>query len=473
MYRLLYSPGHCSYHTRLFPNRQVSFSYFSPMEKTASGAIAAIKKDDPKTVSAWAMYDWANSVYSLVITSSIFPIFFENITRNGDGTDVISFLGYSFKNTSLYSYTLSASFLVVALITPLLSGIADYAGRKKTFMKFFCYLGGTACIGLYFFDVQWLGLSLLAVMLAGIGFSGSQVFYNAFLPEIASPSEQDRVSAKGYALGYIGSIILLVINLLMIMQPDWFGLPEGDMAARISFVMVGVWWIGFAQITFAKLPGNVYHKKVKGEYLYRGYLELRKVFFELRSTQRLKRYLIAFFVFNMGVQTVMYMAVSFAKKEIDGMPDGGLITSILIIQIIAVAGAYFFSWLSSRWGNLRALLLAVVTWIGVCIIAYVITTPYQFYFLAGLVGGVMGGIQSLSRSTYSKFLPETIDHASYFSFYDVSDKVGIVLGTFSFGLIYQITGNLRHSALAIGVYFVVGLIFLLMTPKNEKIAAGK
>ena len=443
------------------------------MEKTAEGAIAAIQMDDSKTVNAWAMYDWANSVYSLVITSSIFPIFYENITRNADGTDVIVFFGFAFKNTSLYSYTLSASFLIVALITPLLSGIADYAGRKKTFMKFFCYLGGTACIGLYFFDVAWLGLSLLMVVLAGVGFSGSQVFYNAFLPEIASPEAQDRVSAKGYALGYVGSVVLLVVNLLMIMNPDWFGLPEGDMAARISFVMVGVWWIGFAQITFARLPGNVYRKKVKGEYLYRGYLELRKVFFELRATRRLKRYLAAFFVFNMGVQTVMYMAVSFAKKEIDGMPDGGLITSILIIQIIAIAGAYFFSWLSAKKGNLNALLVAVVTWIGVCIIAYVITTPYQFYFLAALVGGVMGGIQALSRSTYSKFLPETIDHASYFSFYDVSDKVGIVLGTFSFGFIYQLTGNLRHSALAIGVYFAVGLVLLLLTPKKEKFTPRK
>jgi UMF1 family MFS transporter len=438
------------------------------MEKNAAVALNALEKDDPKTVNAWAMYDWANSVYSLVITSSIFPIFYENITRNPDGTDVITFMGQNFKNTALYSYTLSASFLIVALITPLLSGIADYAGRKKFFMQFFCYLGGTACIGLYFFSVEWLGIGLLMVVLAGIGFSGSQVFYNAFLPEIATVSQQDRVSAKGYSLGYIGSVILLIVNLAMIMYPGLFGLPEGDMPARISFVMVGIWWIGFAQITFARLPGNVHHRKVKGEYLYRGYLELRKVFKELKDNKQLKRYLRAFFVFNMGVQTVMYMAVSFAKKEIDDMPDGGLITSILIIQIIAVAGAYFFSWLSAKWGNLRALIFAVVTWIAVCIIAYLITTAFQFYLLAALVGAVMGGIQSLSRSTYSKFLPDTIDSASYFSFYDVSDKVGIVLGTFSFGFIYELTGNLRHAALAIGVFFVIGLILLLLTPNRQE-----
>ncbi len=431
-------------------------------------AVPVLEKDNPKTVNAWAMYDWANSVYSLVITSSIFPIFYENITANPERNDFITFLGIEFRNTALYSYTLSASFLIVALITPLLGGIADYAGRKKFFMQVFCYIGGFACMGLYFFSMEWLGFGLLMVVLAGVGFSGSQVFYNAFLPEIASSAMQDRVSAKGYALGYLGSVILLVVNLAMIMNPGLFGLPEGDMPARISFVMVGLWWIGFAQITFATLPGNVHGRKVKGEYLYRGYLELRKVYLEMRSTHRLKRYLRAFFVYNMGVQTVMYMAVSFAKKEIEGMPDGGLITSILIIQIIAIAGAYFFSWLSAKWGNLRSLILAVIIWIVVCIIAYLITTPFQFYLLAALVGGVMGGIQSLSRSTYSKFLPDTIDNASYFSFYDVSDKLGIVLGTFTFGFIFEITGNLRHSALALGSFFVVGLLLLLLTPKKEK-----
>jgi UMF1 family MFS transporter len=340
-------------------------------------------------------------------------------------------------------------------------------------MKFFCYMGGFACIGLFFFDPEFLGLGLLMAMLAGIGFSGSQVFYNAYLPEIASPDQQDRVSARGYSLGYIGSVILLIINLAMIMRPEFFGFTTGDMPARVSFAMVGIWWIGFAQIPFSRLPGNVYGKKVKGEYLYRGYLELRKVWRELKDTHRLWRYLLAFFVFNMGVQTVMYMAVSFAKNEITGMPDSGLIISILIIQVIAVVGAYFFSFFSGKVSNLRALLLAVIIWIGVCFMAYYITTPGEFYFLAGVVGFVMGGIQSLSRSTYSKFLPNTIDHTSYFSFYDVCDKLGIVLGTLIFGLIYEFTGDLRDSALAIGVIFVLGILLLLLVPKRERWIAAQ
>lgn len=427
-------------------------------------AKAAILKDDRKTINGWAMYDWANSVYSLVISSSIFPIFYENITASE-----VQLFGRTFKNTALFSYSLSFSFLIVALITPLLSGIADYAGRKKAFMKFFCYLGGLSCIGLYFFSADHLAIGLIISVLAAIGFSGSQVFYNAFLPEIASHSEQDRVSAKGYSLGYIGSVILLIVNLAMIMNPELFGLDDGDTPARISFVMVGLWWIGFAQISFARLPGNVYHKKVKGEYLYRGYLELRKVWFQLKATRRLKRFLMSFFVYNMGVQTVMYMAVSFAKNEIKGMPDSGLIISILIIQVIAVAGAYIFSGLSRKFGNIKALGIAIVIWIGVCVLAFSIYSPTQFYILAALVGAVMGGIQALSRSTYSKMLPTTIDHTSYFSFYDVCDKVGIVLGTLTFGLIFEWTGSLRNSALALGIFFMIGLLLLFIIPKQERL----
>ncbi len=436
------------------------------MEATLAADAGLITKNDKRTINGWAMYDWANSVYSLVISSSIFPIFFENITE-----EFVTLFGRTFRNTALFSYTLSASFLIVALMTPLLSGIADYAGRKKTFMKFFCYLGGISCIGLYFFSADYLAIGLIVSALAAIGFSASQVFYNAFLPEIATVAQQDRVSAKGYSLGYVGSVILLVLNLAMILSPERFGIADGDMAARYSFIMVGIWWIGFAQISFKRLPGNVFQKKVKGEYLHRGYLELRKVFLELKNLPRLKRYLLAFFVFNMGVQTVMYLAVSFAKNEVDGMPDSGLITSILIIQVIAIGGAYFFSWLSSRIGNIPALIVAVILWIGVCIIAYLIHTPTEFYLLAGLVGCVMGGIQALSRSTYSKFLPDTIDHASYFSFYDVCDKIGIVLGTLTFGLIFEWFGSLRYSVLAIGSFFVIGLLLLLWVPRKDAIAA--
>lgn len=432
------------------------------MQVAGPATAELLQKDNRKTIHAWAMYDWANSVYALVISSSIFPIFYENVT-----TEYVSILGREFRNTALFSYTLSAAFFLVALITPLLSGIADYSGSKKSFMKAFCYLGAISCVLLYFFSAEYLATSLAVSALAAVGFSGSQVFYNAYLPEIASTTNQDRVSARGYALGYVGSVLLLLVNLAMVMQPQLFGMADTTTAARYSFVMVGIWWAGFAQITFHRLPGNVYRKKVKGEYLYKGYLELRKVWLELKGTTRLKRYLLAFFVFNMGVQTVMYMAVSFAKNEIVDMPDSGLITSILIIQLIAVAGAFFFSWLSSKLGNKRALIFSVALWVLVCVFAYFVYYAYQFYALAALVGCVMGGIQSLSRSTYSKYLPDTIDHTSYFSFYDVCDKMGIVLGTLGFGLIFELTGSLRNSVLLIGSFFVIGIALLWLVPKRE------
>ena len=444
------------------------------------------------------MYDWANSVFVLTITSSIFPIFFENVTvtKNSAGqiiSDYVTFFGFEVRNTSLYSWSFTFSFLLIALLTPLLSGIADYSGKKKSFMKFFVLLGSISVSLLYFFDVKYLELSMIFLMLATIGYSGSIVFYNAFLPEIAPPEMQDKVSAKGYALGYLGSTILLIFNLLMIMKPEWFfnieakvdelilsGTMSYDLAldtaishykglaTRISFLSVGIWWIGFSLIPFKVLPDNPYKRKPKGRYIYKGYLELKKVWMELKDNIRLKRFLYAYFSFNMGVQTVMYMAITFAKKEISDMPDEGLIISILIIQVIAIFGAYFFSFLSSKIGNLRALMVAVSFWLVVIFQAYSTFTAVQFYLLAGMVGLVMGGVQSLSRSTYSKLLPETIDHSSYFGFYDITDKIGVVIGTLVYGVIYAQTGSTRDSIIALGLFFVIGLLFLMSVPRKTQ-----
>jgi UMF1 family MFS transporter len=429
-----------------------------------------IEKGNKKLINGWAMYDWANSVYSLVITSTIFPIFYQNITatKNTYGdivTENVNILGYEINNSVLYSYAISFSFLLIALITPLLSGIADYADNKKKFMQFFCYLGAISCSALFFFDPNHLLLGMSFVILASIGFSGSLVFYNAFLPEIAEPKDQDRVSAKGYALGYVGSVILLVFNLSMIMFPEVYGITDDWLPARISFLSVGIWWAGFAQISFRRLPNKSFNRVVEGQYLFKGYQELMTVFNELKKITRLKRYLSAFFIFNMAVQTIMYMAVTFGKDEIKDMPDSGLIISILIIQIIAIGGAYFCSFLSALIGNVRTLVFILLVWILICVLAYFTYTPIEFYLLAALVGFVMGGVQSLSRSTYSKILPETVDHTSYFSFYDVCEKVGIVLGTFIYGFILNITDSSRNSIIALTLLFVVGLLLLRRVPE--------
>jgi len=431
-----------------------------------------IIKGNKKIIKAWAMYDWANSAYSLVITSALFPIYFHNVTTT-EGSNMVRFLGRQYNSDSLQTYAISIAFLVIASINPLLSSIADYSGKKKKFMYFFSTLGAISCASLFFFDsLDTLWIGILGSIFAAIGYAGSIVFYNAYLPEIAEHADQDRVSAKGFALGYIGSSLLLIFSLTMIMFPSWYGGIAAGFATRLAFLLVGIWWFAFAQYTFHHLPDNVYERKAEGRYLFHGYHELRKVWFELKNTSRIRNFLISFFFYNMGVQTVMYVATLFGAGELH-LPSEILIVVILIIQFVAIAGAYFFSALSKRFGNLAALSISIITWIFICIGAYLCDKRYgvneqtMFIILAAVVGLVMGGIQSLSRSTYSKLLPETIDHASYFSFFDVCDKMGTVLGTFAFGYINELTGSMRNSIIFLISFFILGLILLLRIRKEK------
>lgn len=421
-----------------------------------------------KVQNAWAMYDWANSVYSLVITSTIFPVYYNSVTKGSDGSDRVDFFGLEVVNTVLYSYSISFSYFVIALISPLLSGIADASGKKLSFMKFFAYLGSISCMGLFFFDASNLEFGILCSVLASIGYAGSIVFYNAYLPEIATEEEYDFLSARGFALGYIGSVILLVFNLITIQFPELFGFSGGSFPARFSFLLVGLWWAGFSQITFRNLPTG-YRKESGSENIFlKGYREIQAVFSRVRSMPILNKYLAAFFFYSMGVQTVMYLAASFGDKEL-GLPGDQLILTVLIIQFVAIGGSFLFAFISKKFGNKISLMIMVVIWIGICGAAYYVYTVYQFYALAFVVGMVMGGIQSLSRSTYSKLIPQsTTENASYFSFFDVTEKIAIVLGTFTYGVIEQWTGSMRNSAVSLGVFFLVGLGFLILVsiPRN-------
>lgn len=435
-----------------------------------------IQKGDKKIVRGWVMYDWANSVYNLVISSSIFPIFYETQTRKvyaerndliADEVDpnavTVEFFGWHVSPSVLYSLTLSLSFVIVTFLSPLLSGIADYTGSKKKFLRFFCYLGAMSAMSLYFFDAHQIELGLLSVLLASIGFWNSLVFYNAFLPEIAEPQDQDKVSARGFIMGYLGSMLLLLICLTIIMGID----PK---YTRISFLLVGIWWIGFSQLTYRVLPNNVYNKKPEPGYIWRGFRELKVVFQEFRKINRLKKYLRSFFFFNTGVQTVMLMATVFAAKAIDWPGESGrsgLIIAILLIQLLGAIGAKIMSVLSIKLDNIRTLMISVGIWIVICCCAFFVHKPTEFYFLAASVGLVMGGVQAIARSTYSKFLPETTDHASYFSFYDATEKIGIVLGTFFFALTEYLFDSIRYSIFSVGTFFLLGFIFLFFVPKEE------
>ncbi|MGV3459930.1 MAG: MFS transporter [Flavobacterium sp.] len=437
--------------------------------------MAQLQKGSKKLLNAWAFYDWANSVYSLVIATAIFPLFYEGLFPEGE--DHISAFGTSMKGTALISFVTAFAFLIVAFISPLLSGIADYAGNKKSFMRGFCYLGAASCIGLYWFDLDNLYWSLVCYMFGLVGFWGSLVFYNSYLPDIAFPEQQDKVSAKGFSMGYIGSVVLLVLNLLMILNPGWFGITgtsEGETAMnamRISFISVGVWWVVFSQYSYYYLPKGVKTNKITRDVMFNGFRELRKVWKEMGENTVLKRYLGAFFVYSMAVQTVMIAAAYFGAKEIL-WPDSsakrmGLIISILLIQLVAVVGAILTSRLSAKIGNIKALIVINVIWAAICICAFFISLPLHFYITAAFVGLVMGGIQSLSRSTYSKFLPETKDTASFFSFYDVTEKIGIVIGMVLYGAIDQAFGSMRYSIIFLTLFFLLG-IFLLKKVLNTK-----
>jgi UMF1 family MFS transporter len=429
-----------------------------------------------KVINGWAMYDWANSVYNLVITSTIFPAYYEAVTKertDSSGSAYVHFLGREFVNTSLYNYALAAAFLIVAIMSPLLSSIADLKGNKKSFMNFFLTMGAFACCMLFFFNNHAdLPLGIISMVIACVGYWSSLVFYNSFLPEIAAPEDRDRVSAKGFAMGYIGSVILQIICFVFVFKPEILG---GDKDSTIqyqaSFLLVGLWWWGFGQFSLKRLPKSIPAGEQNQKNIFtNGYKELAKVWKQLLGLPVLKRFLFSFFFYNMGVQTVMLAATLYGKSELQ-IPTTNLIVSILIIQVIAIPGAFAISKLSALIGNFKALICCVLVWIGLCIAGYNIPTKgiYQFYALATLVGFVMGGIQSLSRSTYSKLMPVTRDTTSFFSFFDVTEKIAIVIGMFSFGYITELTGSQRSSVLALIIFFVLGLIglFAALNKQNK------
>ncbi len=426
------------------------------------------KKGSKKILNAWAFYDWANSVYSLTIVSSIFPLFIGAYV-NSMGIDKINFFGIQLAHTALITYITAFGFLMVSIISPILSGIADYKGNKKQFLRLFCYLGSFSCMGLYFFSLEHLYISLLLYVTALVGFWGSLVFYNSYLPDIAYKDQQDAISAKGYSLGYVGSVLLLLINLAMILS-----VPEENalLMMRFSFVLVGLWWFGFSHYTYKYLPDFTNSKIVTKDVFFKGLKELRLVWGQLNKQVKLKKYLFAFFIYSMAVQTVMLVASFFGENEIAWESNGidktmGLIISILIIQLIAVLGAYLTSFVSEKIGNIKTLILINFIWVLICVFAYFVTTPFQFFVTAGVVGLVMGGIQSLSRSTYAKFLPETTDTTSFFSFYDVSEKIGIVIGMAIFASVEVITGSMRNAILFLVVFFIIGLLLLFKVPEKN------
>ncbi len=415
-----------------------------------------------KVINGWAMYDWANSVYNLVITTTFFPAYYAAVTSTEKFKGGINFLGRNFVNTELKDYFLAFAYIIIILLSPILSSIADYKGNKKSFMRFFCYLGATACSLMFFFDESNVLFGLFMLLMACVGFYGSQVFYNSYLPEIAAEKDIDRISARGYTFGYIGSVLMQIIGFGLVIA-----MPNSALPLKLTFLIVGLWWIGFAQIPFKRLPRSQPAGTERKHILTNGFHELQKVWDQIKHMPVLKRFLVSFLFYSMGVQTVMLVAIDFGIKELQ-LPDTNLIITAVIIQVVAIAGAIGMSRLSAQWGNFQVLMLTVALWICLCIGGYFMQTEMHFYILAALVGLVMGGVQSLSRSTYAKLMPPTKDTASFFSFYDITEKFAIVIGLFAFGFIEGATGSMRNSILALVVFFVIGFILLWFTIQTSK-----
>lgn len=425
------------------------------------------QKNNKKLIRSWAMFDWANSAYNLVITSTIFPIYYITITSSGDtGNDYANFFGFEVINTVLSNYALAFAYLVMVLALPFLSSYADANGRKLQVMKLFTYIGSIACMGLFFFKLDTLELGIICFTLAAMGYIGGVAVNNSYLPIIATPDKQDAVSAKGFAYGYVGCVTIQIICFVFVLKPEWFGIIDASFPARLSFLLVGLWWLGFSMIPFRALPHNTASTAAKGVSLFqRVTAEFRSVLQQVKVNQGIKRFLPAYFFNSVGVQTIMVVATMFGQKELD-LEQQSLIITIILIQLVAIIGAFIMSTLAKYWGNIVVLLLVTLLWASICVSAYYLSNAVQFYGLAVMVGLLMGGIQSLSRSTYSKMLPENLeDTTAFFSFYDITEKLGIVVGLVCFGLIEQITHNIRYSALSLSIFFILGFLLLLRVLK--------
>jgi UMF1 family MFS transporter len=437
-----------------------------------------------KVINAWCLYDWANSAYNLVITSTIFPAYYEAITKNRMPNNEINFLGRNFVNTALYNYTLGVAFIIVAIMSPILSSIADYKGNKKNFMGFFCALGSICCMALYFFAPVWTGgettsisstsinIGIICMLISCISFWGSLVFYNSYLPDLVPEKMRDRISARGFTWGYIGSVLLQILCFIVVFLPGTFGFEnwydKNFMPPRVSFILVGLWWLVFGFISLRRLPiSSAKERHERKNVFINGFGELKKVWSQVKHMPVLKRFLISFFWYSAGIQTVFLAATQFGAKELN-LPTDKLIITIMIIQLVAIPGAILISRLSERLGNIKTLMGVVLVWVAVCAGAYFIQTDVQFYILGAVVGLVMGGIQSLSRSTYSNLMPETKDTASFFSFYDVTEKIALVIGMFSFAYVEELTRSMRTSVLVLMLFFIISFFALAWTLIKQK-----
>ncbi len=419
--------------------------------------------NDRREIFGWTMYDWANSAFSTTVVTVFLGPYLSNIAQAAaDANGMLYLFGIPIKYDSLFTYCVSASILLQVVLLPILGAIADYSHLRKRMLMTFSTLGAVATILLFFVapGLHWVGAALF--ILANVSFGASIVFYNAYLPDIASPDQRDQVSSRGFALGYAGGGLLLLLNLLLFSFRERLGV-DSALAARLSLASAGLWWLGFSLITFRTLrPRHAARQLPGGEsYLTVGFKQLRSTFRQISKFPQTVRYLVAFLLYNDGIQTVIVVAAIFASIEL-GMDDQQLILVILMIQAVAFLGAFFlFPFLARRLGAKGAIVASLIVWSLVVIYAFAaLTTQLQFWILGAVIALVLGGSQALSRSLFAQMIPQGRE-AEFFSFYEVSDRATSFLGPLIFGLANQLFGSLRYGILSLIILFVLGLALLL------------
>jgi MFS transporter, UMF1 family len=418
-------------------------------------------KKDKKTQLSWALYDFGNSAFATTMLAAILPIFYSSVAANtiDDGLA-----------TSYWGYANSIAVLIVAILAPILGAIADFSAAKKKFLRFFAFMGMIASVSLAFTgEGDYIFVAVLFII-GSIGFSGANIFYDAFLPEVADDDDIDKVSSKGFALGYVGGGILLLINVVMILKPALFGLDVVG-AMKVSFAMVGIWWLIFS----IPLLRNIHDEKrqpVKRDkaYIAIGFSRIGNTFKEIKQFKQLLLFLFAFWLFNDGISTIIRMATIYGTEI--GIGQNDLIVALLITQFVGIPSTFFFGWLAGKISPKRALMITLFVYLGIVILGYFMNSAIHFYILATIVGLVQGGAQALSRSIYGRMVPAN-KKGEFFGFYGISSKFSAVFGPFLFGFVGQLTGNSRYGILSLIFFFIAGIIILSFVNVQKGVEAAK
>lgn len=431
--------------------------------------IATPMINDRKEIFGWAMYDWANSAFSTTVGTVFLGPYIASLAAAAAGADGMArFLGIPIAPDSFLPYCISFSVGLQVLFLPILGAIADYSHLRKRMMQLFALTGAISTIFMFAVtgNLWWLGGVLFII--ANLAFGAAMVFYNAYLPDIASEEERDRVSSYGWAMGYLGGGILLALNLAFFIFSEDLGVP-GDLAVRINLASAGIWWMGFAFITWARLrPRHAARKLPEGEtYVSVGFKQLGHTFREIKHFPETLKYLLAYFLYNDGIQTVIAVSSTFAAAPISRggieLDQDTLIAVILMIQFVAFGGALFWGRLAKWIGAKQSIIVALIIWAGVVIYAYGglygDTRTSQFFILGVFIALVMGGSQAISRSLFAQMIPAGKE-AEFYSFYEVSERGTSWTGPLIFGLANQMFGSLRYGILALIFYFIAGLIVL-------------